>query len=57
LGRLFPPADPGRYNSAVKLFVVWDQRLRAAAIRPVMKSMAEMIEAVEKGKIPTSGVD
>jgi hypothetical protein len=49
--------NAARYESTVKVFVLWNTRLAAQVLAPVMKTMEEVIKAAETGKIKTLGVD
>jgi hypothetical protein len=46
-----------RFESTVKLFALWNNRLAAEAFAPLMKGMEEVIKAAGKGKIKPIGVE
>jgi hypothetical protein len=43
--------NAARYESAIRLYDIWNKRLAAQALAPVMKTMEELIKSVERDKI------
>jgi hypothetical protein len=39
------------YRSALKLFWVWNNRIAAQVVAPLVKGMQEIVEAADKNKI------
>jgi len=39
------------YFSMLKLYCLWNNRMAAKALTPIMKQFQEMIQSAEKGKI------
>ncbi|MGC2706571.1 MAG: hypothetical protein WA361_18790 [Candidatus Acidiferrales bacterium] len=46
-----------RYESTVRLFDLWNKRLEASSMVPLVKSMQAVIRAANEGKIKSIGTD